>query len=329
MSEPYRPAGPPTVTARVAAIVLAVAARTHPSMTEVARMVGLPISTTHRLLSGLVAGRLVERTTQGRYQLDPSALPTWSGSAALRAHISAAVVDLADITGLHVRFGVWHEQGVSCLDCSGGRGRKVLTRSEVLPAHATAAGKALLAFAPETEVHRILARRLPARPGRTITTSEALRETLATVRLRGVAVAHGERRADEWAVAAPVFGPTGVIAALEMAGTGFSPNVKAQTPALLYAARALGRRLADQPALLPPGTGIHPLRWPVDPASSAPADDTCAITSGRTTIPPTGQDSARKGSRPRPAASLPRTRPPAARADRQSRPLRKEPTWET
>jgi hypothetical protein len=98
MSEPYRPVGPQAVTARVAAIVLAVAARTHPSMTEVARTVGLPVSTTHRLLSGLVAGRLVERTMHGRFRLDPSALPTWSGSAALRAHISAAVVDLADIT---------------------------------------------------------------------------------------------------------------------------------------------------------------------------------------------------------------------------------------
>ena len=330
MSEPYRPVGPQGVTARVAAIVLAVAARTHPSMTEVARTVGLPVSTTHRLLSGLVAGRLVERTVQGRYQLDPSALPTWSGPVALRAHISAAVVDLADITGLHVRFGVWHEQGVSCLGWSGGHGREeALTRSEVLPAHATAAGKALLAFAPETEVHRILARRLPAHTGRTITTSEALREALATVRLRGVAVAHGERCADEWAVAAPVFGPTGVIAALEMAGTGFSPNVKAQTPALLYAARALGRRLADQPALLPPGTGMNPLRWPVDPASSAPADDTGVMTSRRTTISPAGQDSARKGSRARQAASLPRTRPPAAGADRQSRQRRKETTWET
>jgi DNA-binding IclR family transcriptional regulator len=330
MSEPYRPVGPQTVTARIAAIVLAVAARPHPSMTEVARTLGLPVSTTHRLLSGLVAGRLVVRTTQGRYQLDPTALPTWSGSAALRAHIRTAVVDLADITGLQVRFGVWHEHGVSCLGWSGGHGRQeALTSGEVLPAHATAAGKALLAFAPETEVHRILARRLPAYTSRTITTCEALLEALATVRLRGVAVAHGERRADEWAAAAPVFGPTGVIAALEMAGTGFSPNVKGQTPALLYAARALGRRLADQPALLPPGTGTYPLRWPVDPASSAPADDTGAMTSGRTTVPPAGQDSARKGSRARPAASLPRTRPPAARVDRQSRPQRKEPTWET
>src|SRR5215210_982408 len=227
--EPYRPVGPQAVTARVAAIVLAVAARPHPSMTEVARMVGLPVSTTHRLLSGLVAGRLVERTMQGRYQLDPSAIPTWSGPAALRAHISTALADLADITGLHVRFGVLHEQGVSCLGCSFGHDREeVLTRGEVLPAHATAAGKALLAFAPETEVRRILARRSPAHTGRTAITSEALREALATVRLRGVAVTHGERRADEWAVAAPVFGPTGVIAALEMAGTGFSPNVKAQ-----------------------------------------------------------------------------------------------------
>ena len=145
-------------------------------------MVGLLVSTTHRLLSGLVAGRLVERTVQGRYQLDPAALPTWSGPVALRAHIFAAVVDLADITGLHVRFGVGHEQVVSCLGWSGGHGRKErLTRGEVLPAHATAAGKALLAFAPETEVHRLLARRLPAHTGHTITTpkpcANALRDS--------------------------------------------------------------------------------------------------------------------------------------------------------
>ena len=256
MIEPYRPVGSQAVTARVAAIVLAVAARTHPSMTEVARMVGLPVSTTHRLLSGLVAGRLVERTVQGRYQLDPR--PYRRGPAPWRCARTSPPRSWISRTSRGCTFGsrVWHEQGVSCLGWSGGHGRKdALTRSEVLPAHATAAGKALLAFAPETEVHRILARRLPAHTGRTITTSEALREALATVRLRGVAVAHGERCADEWAVAAPVFGPTGVIAALEMAGTGFSPNVKAQTPALLYAARALGRRLADQPALLPPGTG--------------------------------------------------------------------------
>ena len=192
MSEPYRPVGPQAVTARVAAIVLAVAARTHPSMTEVARR-GLLVSTTHRLLSGLVAGRLVERTVQGRYQLDPAALPTWSGPVALRAHI------IRRSRGSRGHHGAARsvrrcgdEQVVSCLGWSGGHGRKdALTRSEVLPAHATAAGKALLAFAPETEVHRILARRLPAHTGHTITTSEALREALATVPLRGVAVAHG------------------------------------------------------------------------------------------------------------------------------------------
>jgi DNA-binding IclR family transcriptional regulator len=316
MIEPYRPVAPQAVTARVAAIILAVAARTHPSMTEVAQMVGLPVSTTHRLLGGLVAGRLVERTVQGRYQLDPAALPTWSGFAALRAHVTAAVVDLADITGLHVRFGVWHEQGVSHLGRSGGSSsEEVRTRSEVLPTHATAIGKALLAFAPEAEVRRVLTRRLPAYTSRTLTAPEAVREALATVRMRGVAMTQAEWCGDEWAVAAPVFGPTGVIAALEIAGTGFSLNVKGQTPALLYAARALGRRLADQPTLLPSGTGTTPLRWPVDPTSSASVVDASDIRSARAASHASHQDRAHTGAGFRPAGSPPRTRPPAARAD--------------
>jgi hypothetical protein len=42
----------------------------------------------------------------------------------------------------------------------------------------------------------------------------------------------------------------------------------------LYAARALGRRFADQPTLLPTGTGPTPLRWAVDPTASDTVDDT-------------------------------------------------------
>jgi DNA-binding IclR family transcriptional regulator len=269
-----------SVTARVAAIVLAVAARPHPSLTEVARMVGLPVSTTHRLLCGLVAGGLVERTVEGRYQLDLVGLHALAGPASLHAHITAAVSDLTEITGRPVRFGVWHERGVSYLDRGVHGPRRKCAERSVLPMHATAAGKVLLAFAPEIEVQRVVTRPMPAYTARTLATPETLCEALAAVRSCGAAVAGRELRADQWGIAAPVFGPRGVIAALEIVGRGFLPDLEGLTPALVCAARALGRRLSDQPALLPSGVGPTPLRWPVDPTSVAfnndiwqPSDD--------------------------------------------------------
>ena len=43
--------------------------------------------------------------------------------------------------------------------------------------------------------------------------------------------------------------------------------------ALVVAALALGRRLADDPVALPSGTGPAPLHWPVDPTAPARAVD--------------------------------------------------------
>ncbi len=69
MTEPRESLTPHTVAARVAAIVLAIAAQRPSSQTELARLVGLPLSTTHRLLTALMSCRIVERTVHGHYEL--------------------------------------------------------------------------------------------------------------------------------------------------------------------------------------------------------------------------------------------------------------------
>jgi DNA-binding IclR family transcriptional regulator len=232
------------VTGRVAAIVAALAARPRQSLTEVARAVGLPLSTTRRLLCGLVDGTLVDRTVEGRYQLGLVGLHAWAGPASLTGHIAAAVVDLTDVTGRSVRFGVWHERGVSCLGWIDPRGKKS-AGDNVLPMNATAMGTMLLA----------------------LTTSETRHDGLAVARPRRAAIVRRELPGGHWGIAAPVCGPTGVVAALEIVGRRLQPDLEGFTPALVYAARALGRQLSDHPALLPPGVGAAPLRWPVDPAS--------------------------------------------------------------
>jgi hypothetical protein len=134
-------------------------------------------------------------------------------------------------------------------------------------------GKAMLAFAPGLEVQRVLARPLARYTSRTLVTAGALRTALATTRSRGTAVAMREYRVDEWALAVPVFGDRGVVAALEVSGTVSLADVKSLVPAVHYAARIFGRGLAEHPAWLPPGTGRTPLRWPIDPTLLAATDD--------------------------------------------------------
>jgi Bacterial transcriptional regulator len=197
----------------------------------------------------------------------------------LQADITAMVTDLAEVTGSRVRFGVWHERGVSALTHPGGRRRGVASLgTELLPAHATALGKAMLAFAPASEVRRVLGRSLTRYTSRTLTTPDALRRALATTRARGRAVAMREFGVDEWALAVPVFARNALIASLEVSGTDSLSELKSLTPALQYGARALGRGLAEHPIWLPTGTGRTPLRWPIDLMSLAADDEEAQVT---------------------------------------------------
>ena len=306
MIERCHPAGPRSVTARVVAVLRSVAAGPDRSLTDVARSAALPVSTTHRLLAELVGAQVLQRGPEGRYRIGAggpvlgldAALDTAEARtvgtvadrvAAVRTHVAASLDDLASITGLRARFGVWHEDGVSCLDRAGGRGPGACVSGlRLLPLHATAMGRALLAHAPPADVHRVLADRLPGYTDDTVTAPEGLAAALVAVRANGVAVVRREWRADESAVAVPVFGPAGVVAALELAGptpafavpaVGGTRPLTAAATALVVAARALGRRLADDPGVLPSGTGPTPLHWPVDPTAQAPSfHDTAGTT---------------------------------------------------
>lgn len=271
MTEPPDSVTSHTVAARVAAIVLAIAARRPLSQTELARQVGLPLSTTHRLLMALISSRIVERTVHGRYELILESTRSAGDLAALRDHIVSAVADLAEVTRSTVRFGVWQRNGVSVLELAvGGWPGDSPAKSSALPVHATALGKALLAFAPQQEIRRVLAGQLHGYTDRTITTAEGLGKALRATRSCGMAVAIDELSVGHWAVAVPLLGPAGVVASLEMSGAGSLPPMRTVAPVLRYAATALRRRLAEYPELLPTGTGLTPLRWPIDPTSDAP-----------------------------------------------------------
>jgi DNA-binding IclR family transcriptional regulator len=118
-----------------------------------------------------------------------------------------------------------------------------------LPVHATALGRALLAFAPPQVVRMVLAPTLPAFTSATPTTAEQLHRALQCVRLHGLSLSCGELQPRTCAVAAPVVGPCGTaIAALEVqVPTLETATMRRVVPALVLAARGLARELGGEP----------------------------------------------------------------------------------
>jgi IclR family transcriptional regulator, KDG regulon repressor len=142
----------------------------------------------------------------------------------------------------------------------------------VAPAHATSLGKAILANLPEERVKQIIARvGLPQLTRRTITTIEALRNELEATRKRGYAVNDREQEEDLYGIAAPIFGDQGqVVASICVSGRPVSmiekdPDIIAR--ALIRAAHDISERLdypADaSPSRFPAAEEAEPVAGPV------------------------------------------------------------------
>jgi IclR family acetate operon transcriptional repressor len=110
-------------------------------------------------------------------------------------------------------------------------------------AHATAAGKAMLAFGPPATGRG----ELTPFTDRTITDPDALEQELDRIRSQGVAEAVGEREPDLNALAAPVFGRGGeLVAILGLQGPAArlpAATRKSLRGPLLKSARELGQAL--------------------------------------------------------------------------------------
>jgi DNA-binding IclR family transcriptional regulator len=80
----------------------------------------------------------------------------------------------------------------------------------VMPAHASALGKALLAFRPDEATQLLTTNRLRSMTGETIDDPRALRDQLEQVSRTGIAAEHDEALLGESSLAAPVFDATGM-----------------------------------------------------------------------------------------------------------------------
>jgi DNA-binding IclR family transcriptional regulator len=194
-------------------------------LTDIARKVGLPLSTTHRILATLRDVGIVEQEgDRDLYRLGLKLLELGSMVLAnMEVHREAlpCIEELARETGETVHLGVFDgSQVVSIekMDSPHGLASNV-TIGKGAPAYCTSVGKALLAFQPENVVDHVCRLGLTKFTPQTITHSEKLRKELAQVRAQGYAVDNAEHQPDVRCVAAPIRNHSGnVIASLSVSG---------------------------------------------------------------------------------------------------------------
>ncbi len=239
-----------SVTSKVTAILLTFTDGPTFSLTEIAHRTGLPLSTTHRLLGDMTASRLLVRTQRGDYQLG---LPILTMMTAPNHTCDITMLgpqvleDLAAATNLTVRLGILHQHRVAYIEKTLGRPLTNFIPAATLPLHASAAGKALLAFAPVPTVNAVLTAGLPRFTDRTITRPERLRQALTQIRLNNVALSDGELRQGTSAIAVPVSEPGGrVVGALEATIVARRADLGALASILALAARSITRELTLQ-----------------------------------------------------------------------------------
>src|SRR5262245_51946310 len=220
---------------------------------EIARRTGINASTVSRLLSTLAAGGLVEHVAgSGRYRLGVRLLQL--GNAVL------ARLDLRELARPHLQALVEETGETATLSAPGDPDAVtvdfVLSASTVQSVarvgrpsicHATATGKVMLAFTGTEPAPGSM----KAYTKRTITNRERLAAELERIRRVGWGEASGEREEHLNAIAAPVFGAHGELAAI----------IGVQGPALRFNRDAM--RAAVQPLLQRTDAVSAALGWSV------------------------------------------------------------------
>ena len=238
-------------------------------VSEIADRLGLTRPTVHGLLQTLQAHGFVEQDRDSdKYQLGAGLLQlgnSYLDLNELRARSIVHAERLATRADAAVRVGVMHGANVVIVhhvfrpDTT----LQILEVGAELPLHASALGKAMLAFLPEDAVADLFAEPLPRLTSRTLTPA-ALRGELSEIRERAFAREKDEAILGESSIASPIFdhsadavGAIGVVGDTER----IMPRGPAKhlASAVTEAARGVSRELgaARWPALQPEIEPVH------------------------------------------------------------------------
>ena len=220
------------------------------SLSELAARLDLAPSTMHGIVRSLVEhGMVVQERGSSRYQLGPAVLRlgnVYLDTLELRSRAIPWAEDLARRTGLAVRTGVLLIDDVVIIhhEPRPDGSRQMPEVGIVIPVHASALGKALLAFLPEDEKRVLTSGELRSMTGETISSPELLRDQLDLIRASGVATEQDEAVLGEGSLASPVFDSygeaVGAIGVVVPSGDLERPEVR---DLVRDAARAVSREL--------------------------------------------------------------------------------------
>jgi DNA-binding IclR family transcriptional regulator len=222
-------------------------------VSEIADRLGMTRPTVHGLLQTLQAHGFVEQDRDSdKYQLGAGLLQLGNSYLDLNELRSRSLVHadrLATRADAAVRVGVMHGPSVVIVhhvfrpDTT----LQILEVGAELPLHASALGKAMLAYAPERDVADLLAEPPPKLTSRTLTPA-VLRGELEEVRERGFAKEKDEAILGESSIASPIFDhTTHAVGAIGIVGDSdrIMPRgpAKQLTAAVTEAARGISREL--------------------------------------------------------------------------------------
>lgn len=221
------------------------------SLSELSAHLELRPPTVHGIVRTLLAhGLVAQDKATGRYQLGPTTLRlgnVYLDTLDLRSRSITWAEELSRRTNFAVRVGVLLP-GEACGDViithyqpRPDGGRYMPEVGIVIPAHACALGKAMLAYSPSLASAPDELRRMT---GDTITESEKLRDQLAAVRKTGLAEECDEAVLGESGVAAAVFDAQQLVGAIGVVvPTTEWPVSDAVVEAVRSAARTISREL--------------------------------------------------------------------------------------
>ncbi|MFH5822847.1 IclR family transcriptional regulator [Georgenia sp. AZ-5] len=187
---------------------------------EASRHLGVARSTAHRLLQVLQSHGFVEQEPDSRAYTAGPALIRMAVSVVrgldLRTVARPVMADLVEQLGETVHLSVLRGTEIFFVESiETSKALRVGARTGITrPAHATAAGRVLLAELDHDELHRLLpASGLTRLTSRTLTSRAELEALLATVRQQGFATSFGESEEEVASVAVPVRDSHGRVAA--------------------------------------------------------------------------------------------------------------------
>ena len=222
--------------------------RTRMNLTSLSEASGLPIATAHRILQELSRLGIVERNTDGTFQIGVRLWEVGSLAARqldLRQTARPTMEALHETTGQAVQLVVLDGDEALCVEKVSGSGA-VANLTEIagrLPLHATSVGRVILAYDETGLLIRLAATGFERCTPRTMVMPGILQANVTKVRSNKIAYCYEEYTVGTSSMAAPIFGAGGKFTAALGLLAKSSVDISRFAVALRTASSSISRQL--------------------------------------------------------------------------------------